>query len=242
MVNIAVCEDNPHSIQQIEALIRQCMPDPVPYSLALYCCGEDFLDEVYKGRCFDIVYMDYEMGGLSGYDTALRMRSMHGAKDALLVYISNYSHLAIKLLPAMVFDFVPKPVCRDEFHAALRRALRHLEGTALFFAYQDGPQTSQIEYGKIHYFMSQGHYVKIVTVDGVISVKGKLDAFHERIDRRMVNFRWIHKSYIINFLFLDSIGANSVRMKNGDVLNVSRPYAEDLKAAYLQFLNYQFLT
>lgn len=242
MVNIAVCEDNPHSIQQIAALIRQCMPEPVPYSLELFCCGEDFLAGIYKGQCFDIVFMDYEMGGLSGYDTALRMRSLHGAKDALLVYISSHSHLAIKLLPALVFDFVPKPVCREDFHAVLRRALRHLKGTSLFYTYQDGSQTKQIEYGRIHYFMSEGHYVKMVTVDGVISVKGKLDAFQERIDGRMVNFKRVHKSYIINFQFMDSIGAGTVKMKNGDILNVSRTYAEGLKAAYLQFLDYRFLS
>ena len=84
--------------------------------------------------------------------------------------------------------------------------------------------------------------MKLVTVDGIVTVKGKLDVFFEKIDCRMVNFRRIHKSYIINFLFLDSIGAGSVKMKNGDVLNISKPYAEDLKAAYLQFLNYQFLS
>lgn len=240
-VNIAVCEDNPYSRQHIASLIRQCMPAEMSYDLALFCCGEDFLGEVYQNRYFDIVFMDYEMTGISGYDTAIRMRSVHGTKEALLIYISSYSHLAIKLLPALVFDFLPKPVCWEDFNRVLKRALKHLEGTALFYTFQDGPRINQIEYGKIYYFMSEGHYVKLVTVDGVISAKGKLDAFHEKIDSRMVNFRRIHKSYIINFLFLDSIGTNSVKMKNGDVLNVSRPYAEGLKAAYLQFLNYQFL-
>ena len=138
MVNIAVCEDNPHSLQQIAALIRQYMPQASPYSLALFGCGEDFLDEIYKNQCFDIVFMDYEMGKISGYDTAIRMRSMPGTKDALLVYISSYSHLAIKLLPTMVFDFLTKPIYREDFHAVLKRALRHLEGTALFYTFQDG--------------------------------------------------------------------------------------------------------
>lgn len=242
MINIAVCEDNPHTIQQIAAFIRQCMPKTVPYSLSLFGCGEDFLDKVYQNQYFDMVFMDYEMTGISGYDTAIRMRSLHGTKDALLIYISSYSHLAIKLLPAMVFDFLPKPICREDVHAVLKRALRHLEGTVLFYSFQDGRSMNLIEYGKICYFMSEGHYVKLVTVDGVMSAKGKLDAFYEKIDSRMVNFRRIHKSYIINFLFLDSIGASTVKMKNGDILNFSKPYAEDLKAAYLQFLNYQFLS
>lgn len=240
-MNIAVCEDNQHSMREIAGFIRQNMPQGIDYALSLFPSGEEFLEMVYKGHAYEIVFMDYEMDGISGYEAALRMRTIYGMKDALLIYISNHSHLAIQLLPTQVFDFVPKPINAGALRSVLRRAVSHLGGMAIYYRYQDGCVTKQIEYGKIYYMMSDRHYVKLFTVDGTVSVKGKLDDFHARIDPRMINFRRIHKSYIINYMYLDYVGTSSVKMKNGDILNVSKPYMEDLKSAYLHFLNYQFI-
>ena len=74
-----------------------------------------------------------------------------------------------------------------------------------------------------YYIMSDGHYVKLITVHEIISVKGKLEEFIKQMDRRHTNFIRIHKSFIVNFDFVISVSSDKVQVKNGDFIGSLLP-------------------
>ena len=151
------------------------------------------------------------------------MRKVLGTKDAILIYVSNHEQVLITLLPADVFDFIGKPISEEKFFSSFSRAIDKLNGRAALLAFNGGRSFQHIEYGKTLYIMSDGHYVKLITVHEIISVKGKLEEFIKQMDRRHTNFIRIHKSFIVNFDFVISVSSDKVQVKNGDFIGSLLP-------------------
>ncbi len=85
-MNIAICDDEKAVREQINELIEKEIPGVCP---ELYETGDSLLA---AGKQFDIVFLDIQMDGTDGIETAKRLRELSALKDAedtILIFITG---------------------------------------------------------------------------------------------------------------------------------------------------------
>jgi len=70
----------------------------------------------------DLVFVDVEMPGMSGFDVVKAVRAQNISPT--FIFVTAYNQYAIKAIRQAAFDFLPKPVDIDELRAALERFAR----------------------------------------------------------------------------------------------------------------------
>ena len=85
-LNIAICDDEKVIREQIKELAEKEMPD---VCAGLYETGDALLA---AGKQFDIVFLDIQMEGTDGIETAKRLRQRD--EDTILIYITIRSFKA----------------------------------------------------------------------------------------------------------------------------------------------------
>lgn len=72
----------------------------------------------------DLIFMDIQMPGRSGLDV---MRSLRGATESEVIFVTAYSDFAAAAFDLEVVDYLIKPVKQDRLRETLRRARRRLQ-------------------------------------------------------------------------------------------------------------------
>lgn len=83
----------------------------------------------------------------------------------------------------------------------------------------------------IAYLMSMDKKIRLVTKNGEEEFYGKLKSV---LDRLPADFVMIHQSYIINQLYVSEYSYDSVKMSDGTVLNISKPYRKTSRSKIKQ--------
>lgn len=89
MLNIAICDDDIPTTGRMELLIQQIAKrNFVDAEIEVFWNGESLADAVKTGNCFDMIYLDIEMGPEDGISTAKRIRQCD--KNVLIIYVTSY--------------------------------------------------------------------------------------------------------------------------------------------------------
>jgi len=120
-IRVVIVDDEPFAIR---ALRRMLMELP-----AITLCGEtDSVDEaerMIRDVRADVVYLDIELYGESGFDLVPRL----GPKTAV-VFVTAFNQYAIRAFEVNALDYLLKPVTKDRLAESIRR-LRERRGTRL---------------------------------------------------------------------------------------------------------------
>lgn len=209
--------------------------------------------------CPDILFLDIELYEKSGIDVGKFIRNGDDYVTHI-VYVSSKQEYAMQLFRLQPLDFLIKPVSEEQIREVLERSLKQRAQGRALFEYQKGGVFYQIPCRDILYFMSSDKKVIIVTREdrenvncdfanddtGVQrlqnrcvgsaceSVKFDRHEFYGKLkaaaDKLPASFLMIHQSYIINSDYVAEYTYESVKMQNGDILNISKPYRKAVRS------------
>ncbi|MGL5254506.1 MAG: hypothetical protein ACRC9L_05890 [Brevinema sp.] len=67
MINIAICDDDNAVCTQIESILLEYAKQvALPVEISVFYCGESFLDFLGRGKSFDLIFLDIELGAING--------------------------------------------------------------------------------------------------------------------------------------------------------------------------------
>lgn len=113
-MKICVCDDDKYTAEKIRGLIKEQTPE---YQVDVFSCGEDVL----SGGSFDIAFLDIQMSGASGIDTAAELKKRF--PDNIIIFISSYSDYVTEAFSLEAFQYLVKPVDREKFCEVFHKAL-----------------------------------------------------------------------------------------------------------------------
>jgi len=117
--NILVVDDDPDFIWLIRNMLEQN-----GYRVSEACDGQSAL-AVFEKQKPDVILMDYRMPGRDGLDIALEMKDRDVSVPIIMITGYGEVRVAVHALKAGVYDYVIKPVDKDDLLFAIARAMEN---------------------------------------------------------------------------------------------------------------------
>lgn len=160
----------------------------------------------------DVVFLDVEMRGLNGMQTAAILRGV--VPDTLVVFATAYDEYAVQAFELGAIDYILKPFEMDRIHTTIERinGYKPMEWKAASQRLDDTLTKARVsihklpvekykkimlvDYNNIIYISTDAGEVKVVTEDETYTYSGTLTELEERlVGTSLVR---VHKSYIVN--------------------------------------------
>ncbi len=238
MYRIGICDDDKvfcaqmeENIAALSGKLHRKMETEVWYS------GESIMHDFSGGFSVDILFLDIELYEKSGIDVGKFIRDQREDFITHIVYVSSRQEYAMQLFQIQPLDFLIKPVSEERLVEVLKRSMLQKERGRLLFEYQQGGTFHKLPCQEILYFMSSDKKISMITKEGVQEFYGKLKTLLEKLPPV---FMMIHQSYIINCEHVSAFAYETVKMVNGDILNISKPYRKEVRSRIRQYEKERF--
>lgn len=234
MYRVGICDDDKILCSLLEKQIQALSADiAVGFETEVWYSGESLERDLKKGLGLDILFLDIEMLQKNGIETGAFIRDEMGDTDTHIVYISSKQGYAMELFKIQPLEFLIKPISAARLKEVLIRSMKRKKGAESCFEYRKGSQFIRIPVKEILYFMSMDKKVLIIKNAGQEEFYGKLKNVMEQLP---AGFLMIHQSYVIHQEYVSEYSYESIKMMNGDLLSVSKPYRKEVRAKIKQYL------
>ena len=225
---IYVCDDEIQILNRIAARICSDLPED---TVEVFHAGEAVLDALREKPC-DILFLDIDMPGLGGMETAYRLNSLE--HKPLLVFVTNHDELVYESFQYHPFGFIRKKFFDQEIGTVLEDCRKELNFRAKHFCFRMNGQETVVLLSDILYFESDGNYLKLCTVSEQYHFRSTIQAVEEQL--RAEGFIRIHKGFLVNRSAVRMIGREELELVNKDKLPLGEKYADSAKREILQYM------
>ncbi len=234
MYRIGICDDDKILCSLLEEQLQKLSADMlVKFEIEVWYSGESLECDLKKGTELDILFLDIELLQKNGIEIGAFIRDEMGDTDTHIVYISSKQGYAMELFKMQPLEFLVKPISVARLKEVLERSMKRKKYAESCFEYQKGSQIFRILVKEIVYFMSMDKKILMIKKDGQEEFYGKLKNVMGQLP---ADFLMIHQSYVIHQEYVSEYSYESIKMMNGDVLSVSKPYRKVVRARIKQYL------
>ncbi len=224
MYNIAICDDEYLTCQEIEKIIiENAVMFGTTFNIDIFYTGEALMEHIRCGSSYDFLILDIELTNASGIDVGKYLREQNRNFHTQIIYISSKETYAMKLFSVQPLDFLVKPIRTENLTRALKRGFEIIGDSSDYFIYKTGRDNATISCKDILYLSSDKRIINIVCRDETIEYYGKLA---DELKKLPDYFLQVHTSYVINMNAIKKSNGDSVIMNNEKEINISRKYAD----------------
>lgn len=169
----------------------------------------------------DVVFLDIEMRGMSGYDAARKM--LAEPKPPLIVFATAYNEYAVGAFELGAIDYLLKPFVderlaktieriknlkarQEDWQEAVARVARLLEDnqqSVKKLPVEKNGAIKLLDYGDIFYGRARGGGVQVFTADDSYTFNDTMAELEERLNRE--GFFRVHKSFLVNLKRVEGV-------------------------------------
>ena len=228
-LNIAICDDEKVIREQIKEMAEKEMPC---VCAGLYETGDELLA---SRKQFDIVFLDIQMEGTDGIETAKRLRQRD--EDTILIFITGIREYVFEAFDVAAFHYLLKPIEVDKFREVFRRAGRELEKrkskrreTVLI---KTRNRSFSLEKDSILYIESRGKKVEIHTTGETIEAYASMNEMEGQLGG---GFFRCHRGYLVNMAYVAEYDSGSITLNNGEYVYLAKEKYGEFVKAYMRYL------
>jgi len=191
-----------------------------------------------KRICFDIIFLDIIMDDMNGMTCARIIRRQD--KLVKIVFLTSSTDYVYEGYEVNATGYLVKPINAKQLIAVMEKILVQIEDIDKESIYITSRGVIQrILTRNILYAESKKNYVQIVLAktDERLVIYTKLDEFEQLHPSKL----WIrcHKSYIINFLFIEQYASDQFVLSDDTVIPISRTYKDQVREHFYTLLHNQ---
>lgn len=207
MLRIGICDDELGARQTLRYALEKQLRDESTYYE--FSSGAGLLTWLEKHTgALDLLFLDVEMPGISGLETAQRLR--RAGCGVLLAFCTGYTDFVFDGYTVGAMDYLVKPVKADKLAALLARVREKLE--------EDAPRTYtlrspeglfRVPLRDIRYCASDRRLVTVVTQQREYPFYAKLDDVARELGEGFVR---IHQRYLVHVRAVTAVAADHVQV------------------------------
>jgi two-component system, LytTR family, response regulator len=199
LITIAVCDDDVKFTDSMQEIITQYKIEKKENIVCdVFYSGESLLEEKKE---YDILFLDIKMDKLDGFETAKRLRKRN--KTMEIIYLTSYGGLTREALAVHAFDYLEKPVSKEQIFNQLDEVLEKIMRKKLkddykyhIIAFNAGKNSIRLPIEDIYYFERVDRKIKAVTKKGNFMLYETIASVEEKLHQ--YDFVTPHQSFVIN--------------------------------------------
>lgn len=241
MVILGVCDDDigfaKNLSNKIEGILLG-MPDSIDYRIRLFTSANQLIQN-FESEPINILLLDIDMPGMNGFEVAEKIQKIY--KETIIIFVSAYDNFVYKSFQFNPFCFLRKAHLKEEIRPTIQNVLNRFFENKETMIFKAVMGDINIRLKDICYIECKKNYYDIHLSSGVIyTCRGTLSSIEDKMSEK--DFFRIHKAFIVNMIYIDSLGTNyQIKMKHGNVNNsqilpVSMRKWASFKNAYMTFI------
>ena len=225
----AVCDDEKTMQNCLSVLLEEYgMKKGVDILIDKFENGYDLLR---SSRKYEIVFMDYQMDGIDGIETARKIREAND--DCTIIFISAYPEAALDSFEVGTFRFLKKPIDKQKLFRALDDYIKEFDfDNFLTIKTKDG--TWKIKISDIVYAEAKGKHTVIRTVTDYMEVFVHLKIIENKLPAE--KFIRCQRAYVAGFEHLSNHTSNEILFDNGERAQIGKTYLKKFKEALQRYI------
>ena len=231
MITIAICDDEKQTADQIRKMVSGFLRKKnMEASVVCFSGGEDLLK--YE-KSIDILFLDIQMKGMDGMETAKKLRSRNFR--GFLIFITVLREMVFQSFEVQAYDYLVKPVEEKKFVGTMERLLVSMNNAGEEkLLVQKGYERSIVPFADIicAEIIDRKVYLHLASSE-VVDFYDRIENLEERLDSRF--FR-CHRSYLINMQYLKSYKNGVAYMEGGKEIPISRLRSKAFSEVILQYM------
>ena len=227
-MKFAVCDDEREIADLVAEKLREFYPDKC--EIKCYVDGETLLEDSTR-ELFDAFFLTIVMSGLDGFSLAEKIHADNPFTK--IIFVTKNTELAHIGYLYGAFRYVRKFALEEELREAAQSLKREFDLQSEFLLLKTARGEIVAAVNNIKYFEVKGHQVTAFFSETEERVSGTMNEYEERL--KNVGFIRIHKSFLVNFRFIESVGKNAVTLTDGTTLLLSRNRVTETKRKLLIF-------
>lgn len=224
-MKICVCDDDKHTAEKIRGLIKEQTPE---FQVDMFSCGEDVLSD----GSFDIAFLDIQMSGASGIDTAAELKKRF--PDIIIVFISSYSDYVTDAFSLEAFQYLVKPVDRDKFCEVFHKALDSYKKAHYLHKIHSNKGELYIPIRNIMYIETYGRRLRIWTNQDKFEYNDKIKSEYDKL--RPFDFVRAHQGCIVNMQYVRNWTKTQFILKDGQCISIGRSYQNTAADEFTKYI------
>lgn len=233
-MNIAIVDDRKSDSDRLVGFIDTYMEQHRLQFGAMdrFSSGEDFLGAFTSGK-YDLIFLDIYMGGITGMETAKRIRRMD--HDCRIIFITTSPEFAVESYDVSASFYLLKPIEKSGVFAALDRC-----------GLQAAERSRSVEvttpYGKTGLPVHEISYTEYIKRQVLVHFKNGQEieiAMSQRdFAALMLQYPWFCdciKGILVNFEDVDKLLEDRFLLKSGVQIPISRLKYREVREQFLEY-------
>lgn len=235
-MRIVICDDEAVFREELKQhLINYGKQKLIQIDILEFTNGSDLLA---SKEAFDIVFLDYQMPGLDGMETARFLRTRNAL--CYIIFITNYPAFILEAFEVSTFRFYPKPISAKQVESTLTAIIQKQKLLAPILVCDQESGLRTIPFRDIIYVEGNGKNSIIRTTTAVARSSKTISGVLNLLPNHC--FLRIHKSYIVNMYYIESIKGQTIYLTNGEQAAIGRSRIAEIKNRYCEFVKNCYLS
>lgn len=229
-MNVAICDDEKiwqnelinylneyKNMRKIDLFIKS-------FSDGKSCC-ESKIDK------YDIIFMDYQMDGANGIETARKIRKTNS--DTIIIFVSAYPQVAMDTFEVKTFRFLSKPIDKSKLFKAIDDYLSEIDIDSLLI-FKTHEKTVRIKISEVIYAEAQRNHTVIHTEKEDFEILKNLKSIEKMLPKE--KFFRCHNAYITSFQHIKYHNNSEIFFDDRSSVYISRSMISKFRTAFQEYV------
>ncbi|MDF2887837.1 MAG: putative two-component response regulator [Lacrimispora sp.] len=230
MIKIAVCDDDDKIILDIKSKISEFM-NKTSYKAEIHAfsCAEALLK---SEELYDIVFLDIQMGSMTGMEAAKRIRQ--AGSDCFLIFVTVLKEYVYDAFSVEASDYLLKPLNDQRFQSTMARVFHAVVNKKTsVLTIQTGSWCKSIRFADILYCEAINRKIFVHTKQEIIDYYFRINELEKQLEP---DFFCCHRSYLVNLQAVCGYENGLAKLVNGENIPVSRLRWQAFMDAMLNYM------
>ena len=237
LINLAICDDETKFCDKLEnILIAISEQENIQIDIDVYLSGSKLLNKIQEDQiCYDIIFLDIEMEGMNGLETAQEIRKQD--EITMLIYVTSHQSYAIEAYEVQPFRFLLKPIEKKLLRQCFMKAYEKITAGDFYFQYKFQKNYYKVLVNDILYFESDKRVIWIHLKNGSVrKLYDKLNNIEKHMMQEKVDFYRLHKSFLVNSRYIIRKAYDHVELIDGTVIDISEDRRKKINQLYAKLI------
>lgn len=227
-MRIAICDkDGEFSKSLKKKLYSYSNANRYEFVVETFKSGEELLKSKNK---YILVFIEYKLSGMNGLETAKELRRR--GNSCKIIFLTSCTHIVFDAFEVDAYRFLTKPLSEKFLLSTLNDIFtNNISGYPLFI--NTNSDTFCINTKEIFYLEANNKYCDIHLYDHTVHYKKTMARVYEVLPKP--HFQKINRAFVVNLNQIDKYNYNTVFLKNGKELRITRTYYKKFKENYIDF-------